>query len=131
MRRSTSTPASIRSSRRSSPARTGRGATSTNASCRSERPMPSDPAPLAPPPRPAEAFPTLDAGQIERVRGAGTERAFHSGEILFDQGDLATRLFVVLEGSIEIVHPNASGEHLITVHAPGSFTGEFDVLTGG
>jgi thioredoxin reductase (NADPH) len=92
--------------------------------------MTTDPAPLAPPERQAEAFPTLGAAQIERVRGAGTERAFHAGEILFDQGDLATLFFVVLEGSIEIVHPDAAGEHLVTVHLPGSFTGEFDVLTG-
>ncbi|HEX2685339.1 MAG TPA: FAD-dependent oxidoreductase [Kofleriaceae bacterium] len=92
--------------------------------------MAPDPAPLAPPPRPAEAFPTLDAAQLERVRSAGTERAFHAGEILFDQGEVATRFFVVIEGSIEIVHPDAAGEHLITVHGPGSFTGEFDVLTG-
>jgi thioredoxin reductase (NADPH) len=92
--------------------------------------MAPDPAPLAPPPRPAEAFPTLDAVQLERVRSVGTERAFHAGEILFDQGEIATKFFVVIEGSIEIVHPDAAGEHLITVHEPGSFTGEFDVLTG-
>jgi thioredoxin reductase (NADPH) len=88
------------------------------------------PAPLAPPPRPADAFPTLDPAQIERIRSVGTERAFHAGEILFDQGDIATMFFVVIEGAIEIVHPDAAGEHMITVHEPGSFTGEFDVLTG-
>jgi thioredoxin reductase (NADPH) len=92
--------------------------------------VPPELAPLAPPPRPAEAFPTLDAAQLERVRSVGTERAFHAGEILFDQGEIAAKFFVVIEGSIEIVYPTAAGEHLITVHEPGSFTGEFDVLAG-
>jgi thioredoxin reductase (NADPH) len=92
--------------------------------------MTADPAPFDPPERPAEVFPTLDAAQLERMRSTGTERAFHAGEILFDQGDLATMFYVVLEGSIEVVHPSATGEHLITVHEPGSFTGEFDVLAG-
>ncbi|HEX3482212.1 MAG TPA: FAD-dependent oxidoreductase [Kofleriaceae bacterium] len=86
--------------------------------------------PLAPPLHPAEAFPTLEPAQLERVRSVGTERAFHAGEILLEQGEVATKFFVVIEGSIEIVYPTAAGEHPITVHEPGSFTGEFDVLTG-
>jgi thioredoxin reductase (NADPH) len=92
--------------------------------------MTAEPAPFTTPGSPGEAFPTLDAAQIDRVRSTGTERAFHAGEILFEQGDLATKFHVVLEGSIEVVHPYAAGEQLITVHGPGSFTGEFDVLTG-
>jgi thioredoxin reductase (NADPH) len=92
--------------------------------------MVADPVPPELSPRHAETFPTLDASQIERVRRAGTERAFHAGEILFDQGELATKFFVLLEGSIEVVHPYAAGEHLLAVHSPGSFTGEFDVLAG-
>jgi thioredoxin reductase (NADPH) len=80
--------------------------------------------------RNAERFPTLGPAQIERMRAVGTERAFHAGEILYDQGLASTKFFVVLEGSIEVMHPDASGEHLITVHEPGSFTGEFDVVMG-
>jgi len=80
--------------------------------------------------RDAERFPTLEPAQIERMRAVGTERAFHAGEILVDQGLASTKLFVVLEGSIEIVHPEPGGEQLITVHEPGSFTGELDVVMG-
>jgi thioredoxin reductase (NADPH) len=80
--------------------------------------------------RSAEAFPTLDDAQIERMTPAGHERAFHAGEILFEQGESSSKFFVVLEGSIEVVHPYAAGEHLITVHEPGGFAGEFNVLAG-
>jgi thioredoxin reductase (NADPH) len=75
-------------------------------------------------------FPTLDDAQIERMRAVGHERAFHTGEILFDQGEAQAKFFVVLEGSIEVVHPYASGEHPITVHQPGGFTGEITVIAG-
>jgi thioredoxin reductase (NADPH) len=75
-------------------------------------------------------FPTLDAAQIERMEPLGHQRAFHAGEILFDQGEASTKFFVVLEGSIEVVHPYAAGEHPITVHEPGSFTGEITVIAG-
>ena len=69
-----------------------------------------------------EMFPTLDDAQIERLRAAGHERAIHAGEILFEQGEVSSKFFVVLEGSIDVVHPYAGGEHPITVHEPGSFT---------
>src|SRR5438874_1902339 len=84
----------------------------------------------APAQRLADTFPTLDADQIDRFRDAGHERAFHTGEILFEQGEASSKFFVVLEGSIEVVHPSATGEHLITVHEPGGFTGEMTVLAG-
>jgi thioredoxin reductase (NADPH) len=81
-------------------------------------------------PRLAEMFPTLDDAQIERMRAVGHERAVHAGEVLFEQGEAATKFFVVLEGSIEVVHPYSAGEHAITVHEPGGFTGEINMLAG-
>src|SRR5690242_9124164 len=77
-----------------------------------------------------EMFPTLDDAQIERMRTIGHERAVHAGEILFEQGEVLTKFFVVLEGSIEVVHPYADGEHPITVHEPGGFTGEITLMAG-
>src|SRR5437667_360565 len=50
-------------------------------------------------PRLAETFPTLSAPQIARMRAVGTERAFHAGEILFEQGEASTKFLVVLVGS--------------------------------
>jgi thioredoxin reductase (NADPH) len=80
--------------------------------------------------RQADMFPTLDDAQIERMRAVGHERALHAGEILFEQGEASAKFFVVLEGSVEVVHPDASGEQLITVHEPGGFTGEINMLAG-
>src|SRR5262245_56842273 len=64
--------------------------------------------------RTAEMFPTLDDAQIDRMRAVGRERAFHTGEILFEQGEPSTKFFVVLEGSLEVVQPFGPGEQLIT-----------------
>ena len=78
----------------------------------------------------AEMFPTLDDAQIGRVRAVGRERAVHAGEVLVEQGEASTRFFVVLDGSVEVIHPYAAGEHLITVVEPGGFTGEMSVIAG-
>src|SRR5262245_18324511 len=78
----------------------------------------------------AEMFPTLEAAHIERLRAGGHERSVHAGEILFDQGEASTKFFVVLEGAIEVVHPYVGGDHPITVHEPGGFTGEITVIAG-
>jgi thioredoxin reductase (NADPH) len=75
-------------------------------------------------------FPKLTPGQIARLASWGVRRHVALGEILFDQGSLRRGLFVVLEGSIEIVSPSATGETSVTVHQPGDFTGELDMLAG-
>jgi thioredoxin reductase (NADPH) len=75
-------------------------------------------------------FPKLDPAQIERIRTSGHERAFHAGEILFEQGEASTAFFVVLEGSLEIVQPSAAGESTIAVIEAGGFTGEMNMLMG-
>jgi thioredoxin reductase (NADPH) len=86
---------------------------------------------VAPDPAPRdEAFPTLTDTEIDRLRPLGHERAVDAGEILFEQGEASTKFFVVLAGAIEVVHPYADGEHPITVHEPGGFTGEITVIAG-
>ena len=65
------------------------------------------------PARRAEMFPTLGQAQIERMHAAGHERAFHAGQILFEQGEASTSFLVVIEGSVEILHPHAAGESTI------------------
>jgi len=79
--------------------------------------------------RRAETYPTLTTAQIERMRAAGRERAFDSGEVLIEQG-AAPSCYVVLEGSIEVVHPHDAGEDLITVIEAGGFSGEMNMLAG-
>ena len=52
--------------------------------------------------RDAERFPTLTEREIDVLRSVAHERAVHAGEILFEQGEPTTKLFVVLDGELEI-----------------------------
>jgi hypothetical protein len=47
--------------------------------------------------------PALDAGQLEVLRGYGTERDVAAGEVLFADGDETYDLVVMLAGTAEIV----------------------------
>ena len=76
-----------------------------------------------------QMFPRLSAAQIDRIAGVGERRRVRGGEILFETGEQHTRFFVVIEGAIEIVQPVDGGEEPLTVHGPGEFTGEINMLS--
>jgi len=80
-------------------------------------------------PNPA-AFPQLDDAQIARVANFGTELQAKAGEILFDQGDSTRGVFVVLQGSIEVIGVSNEEEAVIRVLNRGDFTGEVNQLSG-
>jgi thioredoxin reductase (NADPH) len=67
--------------------------------------------------------------QIDRIASIGHRRDVRAGEVLFDAGDQNTRFFVVLSGAIEIVRPVGDREEPMTVHHPGQFTGEINMLS--
>jgi thioredoxin reductase (NADPH) len=75
-------------------------------------------------------FPTLDDAQIARVAAFGAELRAEAGEILFDQGDSDHGVFVVLEGSIEIIGVSNGDEAVLRVLGRGNFTGEISLLSG-
>lgn len=77
-----------------------------------------------------QAFPTLTAAEIERVRSCAILRKVEQGEILFEPGDTDVPFFVVLSGSMEIVQPDFTGERPIATHGPGEFTGEITMISG-
>jgi thioredoxin reductase (NADPH) len=79
--------------------------------------------------RRAQMLPRLSAAQIERIAPYGSRRAIHRGEVLFEKGQVHRPFFVVLSGSVLPVDPGDSAEHFPPLEA-GSFTGEFDLLTG-
>ncbi|MEO8841221.1 MAG: FAD-dependent oxidoreductase [Kofleriaceae bacterium] len=79
--------------------------------------------------RRAETFPALTEHEIDLVREVSHERAVHAGEILFEQGEPTSRLFVVLDGELEIV--NRHDLEPIAIYTHGSFTGEMALLSGG
>ncbi|HEV8143756.1 MAG TPA: FAD-dependent oxidoreductase [Methylomirabilota bacterium] len=76
-----------------------------------------------------QMFPRLTPAQVGRISSVGERRSVRSGEVLFELGEQNTRFFVVIEGAIEIVRPVDGREERITVHGPGEFTGEINMLS--
>ena len=77
-----------------------------------------------------EAFPTLTAEQIDRIRPVSKVRKVKVGDILFESGDSDVPFFVLLSGSMEIVQPDLQGERLLVKHEAGGFTGEMTMISG-
>jgi thioredoxin reductase (NADPH) len=76
-----------------------------------------------------QMFPQLTPAQLERVSSVGARRTVRAGEVLFELGEQNTRFFVVIDGSIAIVRPIDGREETVTVHGPGEFTGEINMLS--
>jgi thioredoxin reductase (NADPH) len=77
-----------------------------------------------------QAFPILNATQINRVRSGSKLRQVAKNEILFEPGDTNVPFFVLLSGAMEIVQPDLSGERTVATHGTGSFTGEMTMISG-
>ena len=77
-----------------------------------------------------QIFPKLTSEQIDRVAERGQKREMKPGEVLVEQGDSPVPFFVVVSGELEILRPSGTVETLITVHGPGEFTGEINMLSG-
>jgi thioredoxin reductase (NADPH) len=77
-----------------------------------------------------QIFPTLTPAQIRRIAPHGHMRAVQQGDVIVEQGDRNVPFFVVVSGEVEIVRPSGGVETLITVHGPGQFTGEVNMLSG-
>jgi len=75
-------------------------------------------------------FPKLTPVQISRITLHGRLRSVQSGEVLIEQGDKSVPFFVVITGEVEILRPLGAHETLVTVHGPGEFTGEVNMLSG-
>ena len=77
-----------------------------------------------------QIFPILTPAQINRIAVHGHIRAIQPGEVLVEQGDSTVPFLVVVSGELEIVRPWCAGETLVTIHGPGQFTGEVNMLSG-
>jgi thioredoxin reductase (NADPH) len=75
-------------------------------------------------------WPTLTAGQLERIAAHGRTRRVERGEVLIALGKKIPLFFVVKTGTIEAVQPTRTGELIITVLGPGEFSGEVSILSG-
>lgn len=81
-------------------------------------------------PDPYGAFPRLSEAQIEALAAHGYQRGTQPGEVLFREGDPSCDFFVVLAGKVAIVAGYGADERVISVHGPGRFLGELNLLTG-
>ncbi len=77
----------------------------------------------------SEAFPLLSSAQIDRLRAFGKVRQVSAGEVLFEPGQSNMPFFVILSGALDILPPCGTVGPLVT-HVPGSFTGEFAMISG-
>lgn len=77
-----------------------------------------------------QLFPTLSDAEMARLAAFGERRQARAGEILFEQGDANPSVFVVLEGSIELVGISRAGENVVAVLGRGMFNGEVVQLSG-
>jgi thioredoxin reductase (NADPH) len=76
----------------------------------------------------ARTFPTLTAAQLARLAPLGRERRLDDGEPLWEAGETDLAFFVVLDGALAI--EAGAGGQVVTVHEPGNFTGDVDMLSG-
>jgi thioredoxin reductase (NADPH) len=79
--------------------------------------------------RSAQMFPTLTDAQIARVAAIGHVREVRAGESLFEAGGQNPCFFLVKAGAVEAYRPTGDGEARVTVHEPGGFTGEINMLS--
>ncbi len=76
---------------------------------------------------PEDTFPTLTAEQIAQIAAFARERSLADGESLWEQGDRRIPMFVVIEGGVAVL---SGADDLVTVHQPGGFSGDVDLLSG-
>ncbi len=80
-----------------------------------------------------QMFPVLSAAQIATARrfASGPARRFAAGETMFDVGDRAAPLWLVLDGAIILARRDGLGhEATIASEGPGQFSGEVSQLGG-
>ena len=73
-------------------------------------------------------FRDLPEEQLTSLVGHCERMLFEPGDVIFRKGDSADWLYVVEEGSIEIVIPSEGEEIVLATFAPGSFFGELGVF---
>jgi thioredoxin reductase (NADPH) len=75
-------------------------------------------------------FPRLTAAQIEQLAESAETLSLSPGEVLFEQGQRDTPLYVVLSGAIDIIDRQPDGDHYFTQCQPGTFAADVSMFTG-
>ena len=72
----------------------------------------------------------LSESQLVDLATFGTERAVEAGDVLYRAGDAGYDFIVILDGEVEIVRREPTGDVVVAVHSAGRFLGELNLLTG-
>ncbi len=75
------------------------------------------------------AFPRLGDAEIAALTPIAARQHLQDGEPLFEAGERRGGFFVVLAGAVEIVDRSGDEPRTLTVHQPGEFTGDIDILS--
>ncbi|MBX9701108.1 MAG: FAD-dependent oxidoreductase [Acetobacteraceae bacterium] len=78
-----------------------------------------------------QLFPTLTAGQIDRLRPLGEVRRWEENALLFEAGKPGPGMFVVLSGRVAVTQRDGLGHDFPVVEqGPGQFLAEVGQLSG-
>lgn len=81
--------------------------------------------------RQAQAFPTLEPAEIERMRRFGVLHSYDQGNVLAEAGSVSDGLMIILSGKVQVDEHVSSGvAKPIVSHGPGNFLGELAQLAG-
>ena len=76
-------------------------------------------------------FADLPSEDLSRLAAVLRFQRLPAGTLLFAEGDLGDRLYIVLEGDVAIAKAlGASDERLVNLRGPGEFIGELSLLIG-
>lgn len=77
-------------------------------------------------------FRDLDDDTVQRLAEISVTRSFRKGQIIFEQGDPADALYVVVEGEVKVHVDSGAGDEmvLVTLRPPDVF-GELALVDGG
>ena len=78
---------------------------------------------------PDPANPRLSEVEITALIPHGKKARLDDGESLFRAGERRGGFYIVLSGAIEVVDRSGAQPRQVTVHGPGQFTGDIDILT--
>jgi len=76
------------------------------------------------------AFPLLNAAEIHVAEKFGRRERLEAGRVLFAPGQQLVELFVILDGSLEVIDTSGEQERILAVHGTRGFVGEISLLTG-
>jgi len=81
--------------------------------------------------RNTDLFRDLEPEMLDRLMRQGSQRRIHRGDVLFDEGEEANELFVVVSGRIAIANKSADGrESVVALMEAGDLFGEMPLFDG-